>query len=87
MTTDTMGVIQVGDAALQLEIRDNSLHSIGAVTVGGAALRNPATRFLPWFDNSTRFPSTTFAVDPFPPRAPARLGRPFSRLTVLRVDP
>jgi len=40
----------VGDASLQLEIKDGHLHSIGAVTVKGVALRNPSNSFLPWFD-------------------------------------
>ena len=44
-------MIQVGDANLHLEIRDGHLESIGAITVGGMVLRNPAAPFLPWFDS------------------------------------
>ncbi len=42
--------IQVGAVSLHLEVRDGMLHSLGAITINGVALRNPATRFLPWFD-------------------------------------
>lgn len=42
--------IKIGDAALQLEVNDGLLNSLGAVTVNGVALRNPSTRFLPYFD-------------------------------------
>jgi hypothetical protein len=48
--TYTPKTIQVGTAVLPLEIRDGQLHSLGAVTISGAALRNPSTRFLSWFD-------------------------------------
>lgn len=43
--------IKVGDTVLQLEIQDGHLRSIGSITINGAALRNPGTRFLPWFDS------------------------------------
>ncbi len=42
--------IQIGNAALQLEVKDGLLNSLGAVTVNGVPLRNPGTRFLPYFD-------------------------------------
>jgi len=43
--------IQIGDVRLLPEICDGYLQSLGAVQVGETALRNPATRFLPWFDS------------------------------------
>ena len=43
--------IQLRNTVLQLEIQDGYLHSIGSITIDGAALRNPGTRFLPWFDS------------------------------------
>ena len=43
--------IQVGDATFQLEIADGLLRSLGSVEVAGTPLRNPANRFLPWFDS------------------------------------
>jgi hypothetical protein len=45
-----MEMIEIGYVTLQPEIRDNRLLSLGAVNVNGAPLRNPATRWLPWFD-------------------------------------
>jgi hypothetical protein len=51
MTTHALTNIHVGNAVLPLEIRDGYLHSLGAITINGAALRNPDTRFLPWFDS------------------------------------
>jgi hypothetical protein len=51
MTTHTTKNIHVGTAVLPLEIRDGQLHSLGAVSINGTSLRNPATRFLPWFDS------------------------------------
>lgn len=50
MKTPAPKAIHVGTSVLPLEIRDGYLHSLGAVTINGAALRNPETRFLPWFD-------------------------------------
>lgn len=50
MTRHTSKPIRVGQAVLPLEIRDGWLHSLGAITVNGTALRHPGTRFLPWFD-------------------------------------
>ncbi len=50
MTLYTSKEIHLGAAILHLEIRDGQLHSLGAVTINGSALRNPGTRFLPWFD-------------------------------------
>ena len=47
---DNVKSLSVGTATLDLQLRDGLLHSLGAVTVNGAALRNPDTRFLPWFD-------------------------------------
>jgi len=37
-------IIRVGTAVLPLEIRDGQLHSFGAVTINGSALRNPGIR-------------------------------------------
>ena len=42
--------VKIGKAELQLAIEDGMLISIGQVTVSGTPLRNPETRFLPWFD-------------------------------------
>ncbi len=50
MLTRTGTILTVGDVALAPVIADGYLTSLGAVSVGGTALRNPATRFLPWFD-------------------------------------
>jgi len=49
--------LTVGDVTIEPEVTDGRLRSIGAVRVGSTPLRNPATRFLPWFD--------TFAGDVF----------------------
>ena len=43
-------IIRVGEADMRLDICDGMLRSLGAITINGAALRNPETRFLPWFD-------------------------------------
>ena len=40
----------VGDALIEPRVVAGELRSIGQVTVGGVPLRNPANRFLPWFD-------------------------------------
>jgi hypothetical protein len=50
MTTNTQTVLTVGDVRLEPTVVDGCLTSLGAVSVGGVPLRNPATRFLPWFD-------------------------------------
>jgi hypothetical protein len=42
--------LQVGPACFELERGGDELRSLGAVSIDGARLRNPATRFLPWFD-------------------------------------
>lgn len=42
--------LTIGDAVLTPVISDGEFRSLGAVKVGGASLRNPVTRFLPWFD-------------------------------------
>ncbi len=42
--------ITCGNARFELEIADGMLRSLGAISIDGTALRNPATRFLPWFD-------------------------------------
>jgi hypothetical protein len=48
----TMNVRVGGDVEVAPEITDdNLLRSLGAVKIGKAALRNPRTRFLPWFDS------------------------------------
>jgi hypothetical protein len=52
----TTSVFHVGEVEFDPVIEGGRLHSLGAVRIGGTALRNPATRFLPWFDSSvTRF--------------------------------
>jgi hypothetical protein len=48
--THTMPIV-CGDVRLDLTFADGLLHSLGSITVGGAALRNPAAPFLPWFDS------------------------------------
>jgi len=50
MTTDVLS-LQLGPLQLAPEIVDGDLRSLGAVTVCGTPLRNPTTRFLPWFDS------------------------------------
>ena len=42
--------LSVGDAVLRPVVRDGHLWSLGDVRVRGVPLRNPAARFLPWFD-------------------------------------
>ncbi len=42
--------IRVGDTTIVPQIVDGYLRSIGEVKIGATALRNPRTRFLPWFD-------------------------------------
>jgi len=42
--------IVCGDARLELDINGDRLTSLGAVALKGVPVRNPATRFLPWFD-------------------------------------
>ncbi len=59
----TPNTIHVGTAVLPLEIRNGNLHSLGAVTINGAALRNPSTRFLPWFDTFEGEIFRTFRFD------------------------
>lgn len=39
-----------GQATLELDIEGDALRSLGAVRVNDTPLRNPANRFLPWFD-------------------------------------
>jgi len=43
-------VIRVGDVEIRPRIERGFLYSIGAVKINGTPVRNPATRFLPWFD-------------------------------------
>jgi len=43
-------VLEIGEAVIRPDVRDGELRSFGAVEVRGVPLRNPATRFLPWFD-------------------------------------
>lgn len=43
--------IKIGKSVIGLVTENGCLRSIGAVTVNGAALRNPRGRFLPWFDS------------------------------------
>lgn len=47
--TDTV-LVKIGSAELQLAIHNGMLKSIGHIEVDGTPLRNPETRFLPWFD-------------------------------------
>lgn len=42
--------LTIGRATISLECNGDELRSLGAVSVSGTALRNPETRFLPWFD-------------------------------------
>lgn len=49
--TQAVAQIQVGDASLHLEVAGDLLRSLGSIEVRGTALRNPANRFLPWFDS------------------------------------
>jgi len=43
--------LSIGDVKLRPEINEGYLCSLGAIQIGDTALRNPATRFLPWFDS------------------------------------
>ena len=47
---DKQTQVDIGEAALHLELQAGHLRSLGAVDVNGVPLRNPGTRFLPWFD-------------------------------------
>ena len=61
-TSNCGETIHVGDSSIETVVHNNQLLSLGAVCVGDTALRNPATRFLPWFDtyNGDIFRSFTF---------------------------
>jgi len=50
MTIHPRHVARAGCALLPLDIQNGHLRSLGAITINGVALRNPDTRFLPWFD-------------------------------------
>jgi len=43
-------ILAIGNASIKLTVQDGFLHSIDSVSGHGISLRNPATRFLPWFD-------------------------------------
>lgn len=43
-------ILAIGSASIKLTVQDGFLHSIDSVSGHGISLRNPATRFLPWFD-------------------------------------
>lgn len=49
--------LQLGPVRVGLQLQGDALRSLGSVHVGTTPLRNPHTRFLPWFD--------TFAGDVF----------------------
>jgi hypothetical protein len=70
-----MKAITVGKADLQLEIQDGLLHSLGAITINGAALRNPDTRFLPWFDTFEGDIFRTFRFEGVEQRGPTTVIR------------
>lgn len=57
MDTLTSGILQIGKVSIAPVIVEGELRSLGEVMVEGMRLRNPAVRFLPWFD--------TFAGDIF----------------------
>ncbi len=42
--------LEMGEMRLTLDVRDGVLYSLGVPQIGGVALRNPQTRWLPWFD-------------------------------------
>jgi len=42
--------VRIAETLLNLEICGDELRSLGRIQVRGTDLRNPATRFLPWFD-------------------------------------
>src|SRR6185437_15529285 len=46
----TPPALKLGDVTIRPEIEGDLLRSLGSVHVGKTPLRNPATRFLPWFD-------------------------------------
>lgn len=43
--------IEIGSLRLELEVADGWLRSLGCARLSSVALRNPATRWLPWFDS------------------------------------
>ncbi len=47
----TLHELTIGHAMLRPCITGDALISLGEIVVGGTSLRNPATRFLPWFDS------------------------------------
>ena len=52
-TTNSPGTsVAIGAAKIWLRTNGDMLTGIGAVEVGGAQLRNPAIRWLPWFDTN-----------------------------------
>lgn len=42
--------VHCGEAKFTLDFNGDALRSLGAVSIAGIPLRNPATRFLPWMD-------------------------------------
>ena len=43
-------VLQIGSTTIEPKILDGRLRSIGDIHIAGRRVRNPATRFCPWFD-------------------------------------
>src|SRR5690348_16197055 len=43
-------ILQIGSTTIRPEVRDGYLHSLGSIQIGGVAVRNTLSRFLPWFD-------------------------------------
>lgn len=64
----TTPILTLGDVTIQPTIDNGLLHSLGTVQVGGVDLRNPATRFLPWFDSFEGDVFRRFAVQEIVPR-------------------
>lgn len=52
--------IELGPVTITPEIEEGCLRSLGAIDVGGISLRDPRTRFLPWFDSYENGPYTRF---------------------------
>ena len=43
-------VFKVGGASVEVIVKDGFFESFGAISIGGAAVRNPKAPFRPWFD-------------------------------------
>lgn len=64
----TAPVLTLGEVTIRPVIDGGLLRNLGTVQVGATDLRNPATRFLPWFDTFEGDIFRQFAVQEIAPR-------------------